>query len=120
MLFEKANITEFLCRWNIECDTFGLSAEERCVNLPFYCVLETQEIIEILRGYIAHDWQLLQKELKALFSQYDKKKVTLGMLTKIVQLRALSKTELNMCIIKCAAISEMLKKNGLLMDSERV
>jgi len=52
MTFEKANITEFLRRWNIECDTFGLSEEERCVNLPLYCVPETQDIVEILGGYV--------------------------------------------------------------------
>ena len=118
MTFEKANVTEFLRRWNIECDTFGLSEEERCVNLPLYCVPDTQDIVEILGGYVARDWKMLQKELKALFSQYDKKKVTLSALIEIVKLGAASKTELNVFVIKFAAMSEMLKVRGLLTDGE--
>ena len=120
MLFEKANITEFLRRWNIECDTFGLSADERCVNLPLYCVPEIQEIVEVLGGHVVRDWPLLQKELKALFSQYDKKKVTLSALTEIVRSGASSKIDLNIYVIRFAAMSEVLKGKGLLTDGERV
>jgi len=68
LLFDKTNVTEFLRRWDIECDTFGLSAEEHCVNLPLYCAPDTQDLVEVLPGYLSHDWTLLKKDLKTLFS----------------------------------------------------
>ena len=99
MLFDKTNVTEFLRRWDIECDTFGLSAEERCVSLPLYCTPNTQDLIEVLPGYLSHDWALLKKDLKTLFSQYDKKKVTLGALADIMRAGASSTMELDVYII---------------------
>ena len=120
LLFDKTNVTEFLRRCDIECDTFGLTAGERCVNLPLYCTPDTQDLVEVLPGYIDNDWELLKKDLKSLYSQYDKKKVTLGALTDIMKAGVSSTMDLNVYVIKFAAMAEKLKAKGLLTDAERV
>ena len=55
-----------------------------------------------------------------LFSQYDKKKVTLSALADIMRAGASSTMELNVYVIKFAAMADALKNKGLLTDRERV
>ena len=74
--FDKANVSEFLRQWNLECEDFGLSDTQKCARLPRYCATETKEVVELLGGYVTSDWRALQKEMKSLFAQYDTQKNT--------------------------------------------
>ena len=51
--FDNMNVSEFLCRWNIECEDFGLTDPQKCTRLPDYCTSETKDTIELLSGYQA-------------------------------------------------------------------
>ena len=72
LYFDKANITDFLRRWNIECDDYNINDKRKCARIIDYCSPQTQEVIEVLDGYIESNWDKLQTELKDLFWQYDR------------------------------------------------
>ena len=49
--FDNTNVTEFLHRWNNECEDFDLNEPQRYTHLPDYCTPETKDTIELLSGY---------------------------------------------------------------------
>ena len=83
--FDNMNISEFLRRWNNECEDFGLTDPQKCTRLPDYCTSETKDAIELLSGYNESNWTTLQSELKSLFWQHDKQKDTTESLNKLIQ-----------------------------------
>ena len=70
--FDKINITDFLHRWNIDCEDCNLSDKQKNARVIDYCSSEVQEIIQVLEDYTELNWENLQVELKGLFWQYDK------------------------------------------------
>jgi hypothetical protein len=72
--FDGNGITEFLRRWNLECQDFGLTDAQKCERIPYYCSEEIKELIKFLDGYTTTDWALLQKELKEMYWQNDKQR----------------------------------------------
>ena len=58
--FDNTNVTEFLRRWNIECEDFGLTDTQKCARIPDYSTPETKDVIELLNGYKTNDWVKLQ------------------------------------------------------------
>ena len=49
--FDGMEVTEFLERWNFECEDFGIADTQKCRRLPYYCVKEVKDIVEYLEGY---------------------------------------------------------------------
>jgi len=62
--FDGTDITEFLRRWNIECEDVGLSSSQKCDRVPFYCTPDVKDVVELLDGYLEKDWTKLEKDLK--------------------------------------------------------
>ena len=112
------NITEFLRRWNIECEDFGLTNPQKCTRLPDYCTPETKDTIELLSGYKDKNWTTLQSELKELFWQHDKQKDTTESLNKLIQ--DSPSMDLNVYLLKYDSISDILVKKGALSTLDRI
>ena len=74
--FDKTNVSEFLQRWNIECEDYGLTDAQKCSRVGDYCVKDVREVIELLPGYDDGNWETLQKELKSTYWQHDQQRDT--------------------------------------------
>ena len=116
--FDNTNISEFLHRWNNECEDFGLTDPQKCTRLPDYCTSETKDTIELLSGYKDKNWTTLQSELKSLFWQHDKQKDTTAALNKLVN--DAPGMDLNVFVLKYASISHTLVSKGALSTLDRV
>jgi len=115
--FDDTNVTEFLRRWNIECEDFGLSDAQKCARLPYYCIPKTKDIVELFEGYLDNDWDKLQDELKAMFWQHDKQKNTPATLNQLIH--DAPHTDLNIYILKYAAITDALIKGNEMSPMQR-
>jgi Protein of unknown function (DUF4100) len=118
LYFDNTNITEFLRRWDNECEDFGLTDPQKCTRLPDYCTPETKDTIELLSGYKSKNWTTLQSELKDLFWQHDKQKDTTESLNKLIQDSA--SMDLNVYLLKYDSISDTLVKKGALSTLDRI
>jgi hypothetical protein len=49
--FDDNDITDFLRRWNIECENFGRTDTPKRERIPYYCCDEIKELIECLEGH---------------------------------------------------------------------
>jgi hypothetical protein len=116
--FDNTNISEFLRRWNNECEDFGLTDAQKCSRLPDYCTPETKDTIELLSGYTESNWTTLQSELKSLFWQLDKQKDTTESLNKLIQ--DAPAMDLNVYLLKYTSISNTLVQKGALSTLDRV
>ena len=67
LYFDTSDVSEFLRRWNLECEDFGLSDPQKCTRIANYCSKSTKEVIELLPGYLERDWTKLQAELKHIY-----------------------------------------------------
>jgi len=104
--FDKNNVTKFLCKWNQECDDYGLSDEQCCLHFPDYCTPDIETIVECFSRYRKKDWVKFQEELKTSFWQYETQWDTLVQLRQLV--RDGLKTDIGLYIIQYSAISEAL------------
>jgi hypothetical protein len=118
LYFDKANITDFLRRWNIECEDYNLNDKQKCARIIDYCSAETKDIIEVLEGYADSNWEKLQNELKELFWQYDKQRDSTISLNQLI--KDAPTLDLNIFIVRYSAISEKLVKAGALSSLDRV
>jgi hypothetical protein len=118
LFFDNANVTEFLRRWNIECEDYGLTDIQKCVRLPDYCTAKTKDLIEILDGYKQNNWTKLQEELKGLFWQYDQQKDTLAALNELIH--EAPNTDLTIFVLRYTAITESLVTGNEMSPIQRV
>ena len=118
LYFDKADVTDFLRRWNIECEDYGLNDNQKCARIIDYCSKETQEIIEVLEGYTTSSWDKLQTELKELFWQYDKQRDSTISLNQLI--KDAPNLDLNIFVVRYSAISEKLFKAGALSSLDRI
>ena len=116
--FDNTNVTEFLRRWNIECEDYGLSDSQKCARLPDYCTPKTKDVIELLDGYKQSNWTKLQEELKGLFWQYDRQKDTPAALNELIC--DAPNTDLSIFILKYAAITDALVRGNEMSPIQRV
>src|SRR5579859_5333975 len=56
LFFDKTNVSEFLKRWEEECEEVGYTDAQKCVKLPAYCAEETQIAIRNLGGFEEKSW----------------------------------------------------------------
>ena len=52
LYFDKINIIDFLCYWNIEYKNYELIDAQKYIHIIDYCFMKIQKIIEILENYI--------------------------------------------------------------------
>src|SRR5947207_4629162 len=100
--FDTTNITEFLGRWDSECDDFDFDESKKCIRLSDYCTLKNKETIQLLFGYKTKNWTILQSELQSLFWEHHKQKDTTKSLNKLVQEAPMM--DLNVYLLKYASI----------------
>ena len=120
LLFDNNNVSEFLERWNIECDVFVFIPMKRYVNLPLYCIPVTGKLVKAFKGYTAHSWDLLQEELKGFFFEEDREKTTVILLLNLVGKSAAGEVDLRSYVINFTAMATELSSQGNLSDAERV
>ena len=118
LCFDGKGVSEFLRRWDNECDDFGYDDKRKCRRLPDYCSPEVELTIKLMDEHLQEDWVVLQRELKDLFWQKDVHKFTTAALNKLVQ--EASNTDLSVFILQFSAISAVLVKKRKLSAVERV
>ena len=105
-LFDDTNVTEFLRRWNIECEDVGFTKPQRCDRLPYYCTPDVKDVVELLDGYLESDWDKLQRDLKDQYWQNDTQKNTPAALNQLI--RDASTLDLSIYILKYISITQAL------------
>jgi len=118
MLFDGTNITDFLEDWNIECEDYGLTDDQKCVRFPKYCTATIKDLVKLLPGYTATNWTTLQMNVKEMYWQHDKLKNTQEALIKLV--KEAPSMDLNAYIVKFTAITDSLIAKHALSDLDRV
>jgi hypothetical protein len=116
--FDNTNVTEFLRRWNLECEDFGLTDRQKCAHLPDYCTSKTKDVVELLEGYKNSNWAGLQEELKGLFWQYDKQKNTPAALNELIH--DAPNLDLNVYVLTYASITDALLRGNEMSTTQRV
>jgi hypothetical protein len=116
--FDNTNVTEFLRRWNLECEDFGLTDRQKCARLPDYCTPKTKDVVELLEGYKTSNWTKLQEELKGLFWQYDRQRDTPAALNELI--RDAPNLDLNVYVLKYDSITDALVKGKEMSTTQRV
>ena len=66
-MFEGANVTEFLERYEDLCSDYQVSEKDKLMRLPRYCVQPVAETIRSLKEWRTRDYAVLKK---ALLSEY--------------------------------------------------
>jgi len=110
LLFDGRNVSEFIKRWDLECDEFGHTENEKWARFFWYCTDEIAPAIKLLPSYLAKDWPGLQKELKSLFARRDIPEFTVTALTKLVD--NFGKMHFSVFILQYIAMSKALIKRG--------
>src|SRR5579859_1856522 len=72
LFFDKTNVSEFLKRWEEECEEIGYTDAQKSVKLPAYCAEETRIAIRNLGGFEEKSWVRLCGEMKDLFQAHDR------------------------------------------------
>ena len=116
--FDNTNVTEFLRRWNLECEDFGLTDRQKCARLPDYCTPKTKDVVELLDGYKNSNWARLQEELKGLFWQYDRQKDTPAALNELIH--DAPNLDLNVYVLKYTSITGALVRGKDMSTTQRV
>ena len=62
-MFEGANITEFLERYEDLCSDYHVSDDDRLTRLPRYCIQPIAETIKSLKEWKSQDYAALKKVL---------------------------------------------------------
>ena len=118
MFFAKHNVTDFVRRWNIECEDYGITDAQKCARIIDYCSSDIREVVEMCDGYIEKDWPKLQTELKTLYWQYDQQKGTTTALNQLI--RDAPSLDLNIFVLRYTSISAALVKAGALSALDRI
>ncbi|HEU4342387.1 MAG TPA: retropepsin-like aspartic protease [Candidatus Binatia bacterium] len=118
--FDGRNVTEFLENWDLECNVFGYSADDKCTHLPSYCDKTLRKVVKDLPGYANKNWDTLQLDLKGLFWQHDSPENTPAALHEVVNEARTGKIDLNVYILRYSSISEVLFNQGALSTLERI
>jgi hypothetical protein len=116
--FDGNGVTEFLRRWNLECQDFGLTDAQKCERIPYYCSEEIKDLIEFLDGYVENDWTKLQKQLKEMYWQNDKQRDSTASLNTLIS--NAKRMDLHVFIIKYSSISGTLVERGAMSALDRV
>jgi len=70
-IFEGANVTEFLERYEDLCSDYHVSASDRLARLPRYCIQPIAKTIKSLKEWVDKDYATLKKVLLAEYKNDD-------------------------------------------------
>ena len=115
--FDGTDVTEFLRRWNIECQDAGHDGKAKCERLPFYCAPGVKEVVELLDGYLEENWTKLENDLKGQYWQNDTQKNTPAALNQL--LRDAHTLDLGVYVLKYASITKALVDNNEISNMQR-
>jgi hypothetical protein len=85
--------------WNLECVDYGYNDGEKCTHFPRYCEKMIKDVVMLLSGYISHNWNILQADLKGLYWQHDRPKNTTAALHQLVHDAQTGKIDLNVFVL---------------------
>jgi len=117
-VFNGENISDYLESFNAECELYGVKAEQRALRFPHYCNPEIKDIVTLLTGYEARDWDQLQVEIKKFYWQHDHPKNTFTALNALI--RRSHELTLSAFVLKFTAITNVLVTNGVMSAADRV
>src|SRR5579859_5824121 len=118
LFFDKMNVSEFLKRWEEECEEVGYTDAQKCVKLPAYCAEDTRIAIRNLRGYEAKNWVMMCGEMKDLFQAHDRPLYTKEYLNELVGKGQGS--DLKLFIATFQAVSNDLVKREVISKRQQV
>jgi len=116
--FDKTNVTEFLKRWEEECDEVGYTKAQKWVKLPAYCAEDTRIAIRNLKGYEEKSWTKICDEMKELFQAHDRPLYTKEYLNEVVGKG--QGTDLKLFIATFQAVSDDLVKREVISKRQQV
>src|SRR5258708_4384328 len=70
-LFDGADVTEFLARFEDMCDEYQIDAPSRAQKLPRYCTVVVGRYVSTMTASQAKDWEVLKEDLKKDFKHKD-------------------------------------------------
>src|ERR1700730_15602389 len=70
-MFEGANVTDFLERYEDLCSNYHMSDNDRLARLPRYCIQPIAETIKSLKEWVDKDYATLKKALLAEYKNDD-------------------------------------------------
>jgi len=115
--FDGMNVTEFLRRWNIECEDAGLTKSQKCDRFPYYCTDDVQSVVELLDGYLERNWDKLEEDLKEQYWQNDTQKNTPAALNQLI--REANTLDLSVYVLKYTSITKALVDNNEMSVMQR-
>src|SRR5579859_4233602 len=118
LFFDKTNVSEFLKRWEEECEEVGYTDAQKCVKLPAYCAEETRIAIRNLGGFEEKSWVRLCGEMKDLFQAHDRPLYTKESLNELVGKGQGS--DLKLFIATFQAVSNDLVKREVISKRQQV
>src|SRR5579859_810575 len=118
LVFDKTNVTEFLKRWEEECDEVGYTDAQKCVKLPAYCAEDTRIAIRNLKGYEEKSWAKMCGEMKDLFQAHDRPLYTKEYLNELVGKG--QGMDLKLFIATFQAVSDDLVKREVISRRQQV
>src|SRR5579859_6144928 len=118
LFFDKTNVSEFLKRWEEECEEVGYTDAQKCVKLPAYCAEDTRIVIRNLKGYEEKSWARMCGEMKDLFQAHDRPLYTKEYLNKLVGKG--QGTDLKLFIATFQAVSDDLVKGEVISKCQKV
>jgi phosphoserine phosphatase len=116
--FNKANVTEFLKRWEEECDEVGYSDAQKCTKLPTYCAEDLRIAVESLEGFASKNWGLMAEEMRDLFRAYDRPLYNRESLHELVAKG--QGVDLKLYVVTYAAMSNELIKRDVISGRQQV
>jgi len=108
LYFDKANVTEFLRRWEEECEEVGYTDQQKCTKLPAYCAEDIRIAIKSMVGYEIKSWETMAGEMRDLFRTYDRPLYTRESLNELVAKG--QGADLKLYVVTYAAMSNELVK----------
>jgi hypothetical protein len=70
-MFEGANVTEFLKRYEDLCSDYWVLDDDKLTRLPRYCIQPIAETIKLLKEWKSHDYTTLRKALRTEYRNND-------------------------------------------------
>ena len=113
-------VSRFLEEWELDCDDYGVRAEQRCQRLPLYCIDEINDIVRNLPGYAERDWETLKANFKNLYWQRDKPGNTTVALHTLIRSAREGRIDLNVYILQYKTISNALVTAGALSSLDQI
>jgi hypothetical protein len=116
-IFTRQNASDYLDKFNVECELYRVKPEQRVLLFPHYCVPSIKDVVKLLPGYETKSWDNLQTEIKKLYWAGDHPKNTVAALNALI--RSSNSIPLSVFILKFSSITDVLVAKSALSDIDR-